>query len=312
MNLTRKNVLIAGGSGLIGRALTSYLSLNGYNVSILSRKKDSKRNAFYWDPESSLIDMKSITDQDFIINLAGASIADKYWTKKQKKILIESRVKSTRLLAESIKNSATRPLKIIQASAVGYYGHRPKVLLTENSEAGKGFLCDLCRDWEKSARLFSEAGIPLSIVRIGIVLSNEGGYLPKMKKILQYGVNPVFGNGRQIVPWVHINDLIKIFGFILTSDKNSGVYNAVSPNPVTTLDLQRSIVHPRKALTLKTSSWLTKKLLGDFSEVFLNDQSAIPERLLREGFSFQFDSISKLMKSFSHKIEKPGRSLNPV
>lgn len=297
--MKEKNVLIAGGSGLIGSALVSFLTQKGFEVSILSRSLKSKTvKTYLWDTDKKEMDLNALKGQDYIVNLAGAGIADKFWTKKRKDEILKSRLNASQLIAEGLNLSGHRPKLIVQASAIGYYGNRPNEILTEQSDAGTGFLSSVCAQWEKGTSNFSDLGIPNATLRIGVVLSNKGGYLKKMEKILRSRINICFGNGQQWVSWIHITDLLNMFLFLMESGK-TGIYNAVSPHLVRSLELQKQIAHQRgwNVLSLKMPEKLVKVLLGDFSEVFLSNQHVIPQKLQNESFEFAYPSLVPALKS---------------
>jgi uncharacterized protein (TIGR01777 family) len=292
-----QKVIIAGGSGLIGKALSKHLSEKGYEVSILSRnpKKILSYNAFYWNPEKMEMDEKAIQDQDIVINLAGESIAAKYWTRKRKKQLIDSRVKPIELLQNALAKTENKPEKIISASAIGYYGNRPGEKLDEYAPPGKGFMSEICKRWEKAADNLAE---PVIKLRIGIVLTAKGGYLPQMQKILKKGFNVILGSGKQRVSWIHMKDLIAAIEFLLLNEETEGVYNLTTPNSVDTYEMQVQIAKTigKTPIKFRIPSKPIKVLMGDFSELFLNDQNIYPERLLKTGFSFKYANLNDALQ----------------
>jgi uncharacterized protein (TIGR01777 family) len=287
-----KNILIAGGTGLIGKALSKTLTYNGYNVSLLSRNPDkiNDYSVFAWNPTNGFIDHNALKDQDVIINLAGISIASKYWSKKRKQEIQSSRINALRLLKKALLETKRQPEKIISASAVGYYGDRPDIKLDETAGAGEGFLAETCVRWEEAADRLSENTIK---IRIGVVLSNKGGYLTNLMYILGKGVNVIPGRGTQHIPWIHINDLVQGIKHITEHNAPQKVYNLCSPYPVDISTMQSAILrHLKKnSLKIKIPALLLKYSLGSFSELFLNNQNVVPANLLKEGFGFKYNNL---------------------
>ena len=285
--LTKKKILITGGSGLIGSALTSYLEHLGHDISILSRQPQliNKHRSFFWDPSNQNIDKNALVDQDIIINLAGTSIAEKFWTKKRKTEIIDSRVEPLQLLKKTLADNQLSPEKILSVSAIGYYGDRPNIELSEKSAPGDGFLANVCQLWESEATTIYKGVI---ILRLGIVLSEDGGYLMKMRRLMKRRLNVIFGNGKQLISWIHMDDVINAITHIIQQDKNKPIYNLTAPHPLAASELQAQIAKriDLKPLTIKIPGWLIKKLIGDFSELFLQDQNVIPENLHKDGFVF--------------------------
>lgn len=301
-NTGKHKVLIAGGSGFIGSALADFLTTNGYTVSILSRKKRSdKYKTYLWNPYNNIIDTNAIKENHYVINLAGAGIADKLWTKKRKQELLSSRVLSTRLLVNSIISHNPALKKFISASAIGYYGHRPGEVLTEESSPGTGFLSFLCDKWEKETVPLLNNKIPRNILRIGIVLDSSNGFLKKLLPSFKAGLNVVLGKGKQNAAWIHIGDLLNVFLFLLKSDNVAGEYNGVSPESASIYELQKTAAqkHGYKTVDIRINSWFIKKVTGNFSEVFLNDQLIVPKRLMQEKFVFKYDELGKALRNLS-------------
>ncbi len=295
-----KNVLIAGGSGLIGSALSNHLSENGYNVSILSRRTSlNKYKTYYWNPNQNEIDQNAITENQYIINLAGAGIADKLWSRKRKQELINSRVLSTRLLVNAVIKHNPTIKKFVSTSAIGFYGHRPGEILDESSNAGNGFLAELCQLWENETIPLIQNNVPTTILRIGIVLTKTKGFIRKLNPQFKMGLNVIFGSGSQKASWIHIEDLTNIFQFCIENKNNINLLNAVAPEAISIYKLQKTIARNfgHKTIDIRINNKLTKRFLGDFSEVFINDQAVKPERLLKEGFHFHFNTIEKALST---------------
>lgn len=294
---TKKNLLICGGSGLIGRALSSYLQNQGFAVSILSRNRNNSGpfRSFYWNPDEDYLDPEALKDQHYLINLSGESIAGGWLGNSRKKKILQSRRRPLMLLSKELEKLDQKPLKLISASAVGFYGHQPNVLLTETAPAGTGYLAEVCAEWESCLEDFK---IPVAALRIGVVLSQDGGYYPKMKKILKSRINLVFGTGEQFVSWIHIDDLVRAIHFILLHPQSSAVYNLCSPEPIKVSSLQTLIAQQAgyKVLRINIPSGIVKFLLQSLSEIFLHDQQAIPHNLLAQGFQFELPKIEKILQ----------------
>lgn len=294
---TKSHVVIAGGSGLVGRSLVKEFNPDVYDITILSRHpKRARGHVQYtiWDPNTFYIDPK-LKDADIVINLTGEGIADKRWTKSRKKLLLDSRLNSVETLRQWISSSVQKPSLFIGASAIGYYGHRGEERLTEQSNPGSEFLAEQCVEWEKAYQtLISHVG-RLLILRIGIVLSLEGGALPKILMTKPFGFLSWFGNGSQYFPWIHMKDLCHIMTQAITETSYEGVLNAVAPQEITNkkaiLDLKKNL--SGIFLALPVPSFVLKLMLGEMSRVVLNSNRVMPERLTSLGFYFHFNDFSK-------------------
>lgn len=238
-------VLITGGSGLVGRKLTEILLENKIEVVWLSRHKSSNAPVptFVWDYDSGVLDAKAMVGVTHIVHLAGAGVFDKKWTEDYKKEIMDSRVKSAKLLL----NKSTPDLKgYISASAIGWYGaDHGDMILTETDSNGSDFLAEVTKHWEAQADQFLKENCRVVKIRIGIVMARDGGALPMMTKPVKFGVGAPIGSGKQYVSWIHVEDLATIFYQALTDESWSGVYNACAPNPVTNEYLTKVITkHP--------------------------------------------------------------------
>jgi uncharacterized protein len=300
LNNRKNKVIIAGGSGYIGRRLAKYLSDEGYLVSILGRNKSPETLYpwFYWNPTEGYIDPEALKNKNIIINLSGAGLADKIWTKKRKKELFASRLLSTRLIFETVKNQKLRPDTLISASAIGFYGSRPSETLTESSMPGTSYLSGLCKAWENEAINNSVEGAKLIILRIGVTIDMDSGLIKNLKKAIRGGLNIVPGNGNQLISWIHTSDLCRSIEFLIENKDSRGIFNCVSPGAVSMKALQGILVKnlDKKCLTLNLPSRLLKLLLGSFSELFLSDQHVIPEKLVKSGFEFMYPTIDSALR----------------
>lgn len=289
-----KNILITGGTGLVGTRLSELLEQKGYSVSLLSRKAgEGKRKKYVWDLTTGHIDEAAIKQADYIIHLAGAGVFDKRWTPEYKKEIMASRVTSTQLLATKLASVPNNVKAIVTASAIGIYGFDTgDVLLTEDSPFGEGYLAEVCKNWEASIDAIKN--IRTVKMRIGIVLSEKGGALEQMAKPVDYFVGSPLGTGNQFVSWIHIDDMCALLIFALENEKLKGAYNAVAPNPVTNKTLTQKI-----AEVLKRPLWLPNipsfmmKLIvgGEASSIVLGGNKVSSKKITEAGFSFQFPTL---------------------
>tara|TARA_B110000858_G_scaffold100251_1_gene115156 strand:+ start:1010 stop:1915 length:906 start_codon:yes stop_codon:yes gene_type:complete len=293
------NILITGATGLIGRKLTNDLLLNGYAVNYLTTRKsqiksNSKINGYYWNPEKNIIDLECFKNVDTIINLAGSNIA-KRWSDSNKLDILNSRIKSLNLLKHSISNNKINIKKIISASAIGIYPSSVDNVYKENeSLISDSFLGKVVCQWESAVNSFKDLEIDVAIVRIGLVLSRDGGILSKSILPIQYGFGSFFGNGNQWQSWIHFQDISNIFYHILKYDL-SGVFNGVSPNPVTNKTFTKKIAKflNRPLLLPNLKKWMMRLLLGEMHTIIFESQNVSCEKLTKSKFKFKFDNFDQ-------------------
>lgn len=293
------NILITGATGLIGRKLTNDLLLNGYAVNYLTTRKsqiksNSKINGYYWNPEKNIIDLECFKNVDTIINLAGSNIA-KRWSDSNKLDILNSRIKSLNLLKHSISNNKINIKKIISASAIGIYPSSVDNVYKENeSLISDSFLGMVVCQWESAVNSFKDLEIDVAIVRIGLVLSRDGGILSKSILPIQYGFGSFFGNGNQWQSWIHFQDISNIFYHILKYDL-SGVFNGVSPNPVTNKTFTKKIAKflNRPLLLPNLKKWMMRLLLGEMHTIIFESQNVSCEKLTKSKFKFKFDNFDQ-------------------
>ncbi len=293
------NILITGGKGLIGTALTTLLTSRGHQVRHLSRTPTSggQVQEYKWDISNNYIDKQALEGLDAIVHLAGESVAAGRWTAKQKEKIINSRRDSARLLFNAISERGTKPTHFISASGVGYYGVDTGTRwMTEADKQGDGFLAEVVHHWEASADEFAQLDIQVTKLRIGMVLSADGGALDKIVQPIKYGVGAPLGSGQQQISWIHIEDLARLVSHVMEG-KHTGVYNAVSSDPVSNAVLTQSI-----ARTLHKPLWLPnvpafvlKMLLGEMSAIVLGGNRVANEKIKATGFRFEFESIDQAM-----------------
>lgn len=295
-----EKVLITGGSGLVGSRITELLLKKGYEVAHLGRtpKQKGKLVTYKWDYKENYIDLKAFEGVDYMMNLAGANVGDGRWTTSRKKEIYDSRVLSTQLLFDTIKDNNISIKKFISASAVGFYQDSEK-LMTEDMPAGEGFLAKVCNDWEEKAQLFEGINIPVVIVRIGIVLSSKGGFADEMAKPIKLGFGAALGNGKQMISWIHNDDLAAIFLKAIEDKKFRGIYNGVSPEPASNAAITKEM-----SKILKKPLWLPnvpafalKILFGEFSYELLVKHNISARKLVDEGFKFKYVELNNALTS---------------
>jgi uncharacterized protein (TIGR01777 family) len=291
--MTEKQILIAGGTGLIGARLIPLLEEKGWKVRVLTRKPKGP-NQYFWDPMAGKIDPAALQDVQAVINLAGAGIADKRWTSERKRELVESRVKAADVLFQHLTDLPERPSVYLSASAIGYYGNSGEAWMTEESApVEESFMVDCCRQWEAAADQFTKAGIRTVKFRIGVVLAREGGALAEIVKPIYFGLGTYFGNGRAWWPWIHREDVCRAFLWALDETKAHGVYNLVAPNPERGKPLVAATANAmgRKAILAPAPAPVLKLMLGEMSAVILNSNRVSADKLIKSGFVFQYPQL---------------------
>lgn len=294
-------VLIAGATGLIGKALVEECLYKEIAVHYLTTSKNKIENksgytGFYWNPERGEIDKKAFEEVSAIINLAGASVS-KRWTSSYKKEIISSRKDTSLLILDTLKNINHSVTHYISASGISIYPSSPNHLYDENApEKATSFLGNVVEIWENAADQFSELNINVAKVRTGIVLSKNGGALQQMVKPIKMGLGAYLGNGEQWQSWIHINDIVEIYLFLLKNGC-SGIYNAVSPSPVSNKKITQLIAqYFGKTIWLpKVPEFVLKLLLGEMATIALESQLVSSNKLLNEGFQFQFVNLENAL-----------------
>jgi uncharacterized protein len=294
-------ILITGGTGLIGQALGKMLIDKGHEVIILSRRNGPGAIGFRmasWDPVRQFIDPESIRQADHIIHLAGAGVADRRWTANRKKEIVASRTVSGDLLVKALGEIPNKVQAVISISAIGWYGSDPSIPnphpFVENDPADAGFLGETCRLWEAAIAPVTSMGKRLVIFRAGIVLSKQGGALSAFKKPVMAGVAAVLGSGRQMISWVHIDDLCRLFVEAIDNQEWRGVYNAVAPQPVDNRTFTRELAARCKGrlfVPVYVPSFFLKVILGEMSVEVLKSATVSSEKISHAGFQFIYPSI---------------------
>lgn len=295
--------LLAGGSGLIGTRLAELLREQGHTVRLLSRSPHGE-GQFAWDPAAGTLDEAALQDVDYVINLAGAGIADRRWTTARKRELIDSRVQSTRVLAEALQRSGHRPKAWISASAIGYYGNSGEQIMREtDAPVERSFMVSCCEQWEQVADEVAAMGIRTVKLRIGVVLAKEGGALAEFVKPLRFGLGAYFGNGKAWYSWIHRDDLCRAFIWALDHPEVSGVFNAVAPHPARIKALVYATARAMRqpAVILPAPAFAMRLLFGEMSAVILNSNHISAEKILQAGFEFQYRTLDGALQAIFQK-----------
>jgi uncharacterized protein len=297
-------ILITGATGLIGRSLTAFLLSQAHQVIALTR--DSRRankvpgaQVICWP---ALDDIHDLNDVDAVINLAGEPIANKRWTRQQKEVLCQSRWQITERLSALIKASSEPPAVFISGSAIGFYGDQGQALVTEEEIPHNEFTHQLCERWENLARTAESRHTRVCLLRTGIVLAPHGGALAKMIPLLRLGLGGPISDGRQYLPWIHIDDMIHGINYLLTTDGLNGPFNMVSPYPVHNEQFIATLakVLGRPAV-IRTPAAVMRLLLGESAALVLGGQRAIPKRLEEAGFGFRYFELEEALRNVLNK-----------
>lgn len=301
-------VLITGGTGMIGKELTKHLSGRGYQVIILTREipahtsHGNKVSYALWDVNKQTIDLEAVQKADFIIQLAGAGVVDKKWTESYKAEIRDSRTKSSALLIDTLRKNANKVQAVVSASAIGWYGEDPsrgREGFIESDEYAPDFLGETCKMWEESIDPITQIGKRLVKLRLGIVLSNTGGALTEFKRPLNFGIAGILGSGKQVVSWIHIDDLCKMFIAGIENLNLSGVYNAVAPKPVTNKVLTLQLAQAMRGkffIPLHVPSFVLQLMLGTRSIEVLKSTTVNNDKIRKTGFTFDYPTIADAMK----------------
>jgi len=296
-----KKVLITGGTGLIGKRLTQLLLEEGYEVAYLSRKKTSipSVQVFEWNVDKGHIEEGALENTDYLIHLAGAGVADERWTEERKKLIISSRTETAGLLRKKLMEKNVRPAAFISSSGSSYYGEDTgDVRNTESAPPNEDFLSQVTVVWEKAADDIAALGIRTVKLRTGIVLSNEGGAIPRMAAPAKFGFGAPLGSGKQWVSWIHVDDLCRMYMEAMENNSWQGAYNAVASQPVTNEELTKQI-----CIALDKPQWLPnvpafalKMAFGEMASVVLGSSYLVNERIAKEtNFQYHFNELDKAL-----------------
>ncbi len=297
-------VLITGGTGLIGTRLAEMLIDSGYEVALLSREPaKSHFRSFRWDVEAGTIDEAAVPYADYIVSLAGASVADSKWTDERKREIMTSRLGGLALLTRELAKPGHHVQAVISASAVGIYGDAGDKLLTEETPPAlttNDFLVDVSNQWELAAAPIAALGIRTVIPRIGVVLSTQGGALPQIAKPMKLGAGAALGSGKQYMSWIHIDDLCRLFIAMLDDAQWQGTYNAVAPYPATNqafTEVLADVLH-RPLILPKVPAFGLKLAMGEMSEIVLGSQRVSADKVLSQGFTYEYPELPAALASF--------------
>lgn len=288
-------IVIAGGTGFVGRALCDQFIQEGHEVIVLTRNKNQQTNSNITSVEwlhNKNIDISRLNGTDVVINLAGESINAR-WTKKKKEQILHSRLSATKHIDQLMKKLPNKPAVYIQASAVGFYGKSKTKTFTEQiEEPGKDFLATVVSEWEKAGESIEKEGIRTVYMRFGLIFSKHGGALPRIVFPYQLFLGGKLGKGNQPVSWIHIRDVLGMIAFAIENENINGPLNVTAPYPVTMNELGETIAH-----VLRRPHWLSipatalKMILGEMSALLLDGQRVLPEKAMQHGFRFQFETV---------------------
>lgn len=296
---TKTSVLITGASGLIGTALTRMLLDAGYRVKHLGRRKRQVPDvkSYVWDIEKATVDAEAFEDVEFIVHLAGANVGEGQWTEERKKEILISRVASTLLLHQALEANDQHVKKIIGASAIGYYGLKPKKQpFTEEDLPGKDFMAQVCVAWE-NALMKGNDNIQKLIYRIGVVFSAAGGAYPKLAQPVKLFAASPIGSGKQFISWIHIEDVCRAIIYGIEQDHMFGVFNLVAPNPITNVALMQSMAkaYHKPYIPFGPPSFMLKLFLGEKADLVLGGVAVSSNKLVQHGFEFRYSELKEAL-----------------
>lgn len=294
------NSLLTGATGFIGRHLVDHLLASGHSVNYLARQRspqfDTRAAFHHWDRQEEPR-LESVPRLDAVFHLAGEPVSQR-WTADVKKRIMESRVDGTRKLVSAIGKLKHKPSVLVSTSAVGFYGDRGDQVLTEASDAGAGFLADVCKGWEREATRAGEFGLRVALLRVATVLGKDGGALKPMLLPFKLGIGGRFGNGKQWMPWVHLDDLVALYVFASENASAEGPLNASAPELVTNEQFTRTLgkVLGRPTL-IPAPRFALRAALGELADFVLSSERVVPERTERAGFTFRFGKLEPALRA---------------
>ena len=298
-------ILISGSHGLLGSVLIPFLKNAGHQVQPLIRKRGQ---GVAWNPDAGYIERFALEGFDAVIHLAAENIGSGIWTKKKKEKIQSSRIKGTKLLAETISSLSKPPNVLISASAIGYYGDRGTEQLAESSSAGNSFLARVCQEWESATLPATNAGIRVVHLRSGLILSLKGGILPRFILATKMVMGACLGSGKQYQPWIAIDDVLKAIEYILIHPELTGPVNLVAPQFVTNYEFTHILGHVlKRPILFSIPAFILKTILGDMArELLLSSALVQPKKLYTSGFRFQYPQVEAALESILAKKEFSG------
>jgi hypothetical protein len=292
-------ILVTGSSGLIGTALVRALRDDGHEVRRLVRHSPKAADESQWDPSHHQLDDHALAGVEAVVHLAGVGVADKRWSDKHKRAILDSRVAGTTTIAAAVARRAEQVKVLVSASAVGWYGERGDAILDESDPSGEGFLADVVRQWEASTSVAAESGVRTVMLRSGIVLSPDGGILGKTLPVFKLGLGGRLGDGSQWMPWIALPDEVSAIRFLLTHSEVSGPVNLSAPEPARNADYTAALgrVLHRPTVAAVPGFALRAALAGFADEGALVSQRAVPRKLLDAGFEFCYPELEGALRS---------------
>ncbi len=295
---TQPTVVITGASGLIGEKLTKAFEADGKRVLRAVRRDARGDQEISWDPANGTIDRERLEGVDAVVHLAGAGIADRRWSESYKKTILDSRVDGTTLIAETLASLENKPSVFACASAIGFYGDRGTAVLDESAPAGDGYLPEVCLQWERACEAARDAGIRTVNMRIGVVLSTEGGALAKMLTPFKLGGGGILGSGKQYFSWIELEDIVRAMQFVVDNQSLSGAVNLVAPNPVTNHDFTKTLGRVLSRPTiLPMPTFAARLVFGEMADaLLLASTRVVPDALTNAGFQFDHAELEPALR----------------
>jgi len=295
---------MTGGTGFVGRELVPALLADGHSVTVLSRRQKpltgdlANVRLVHWPGPPADIPDEALDNTDALLNFAGESIGGGRWTKARKDLLFKSRIETTRWLVASVERCVRKPSVMISASAVGYYGPRGDEEITEGDQPGEDFLGTLCMHWEDEAKAVIKHEMRLAILRTGVVLGKGGGALPRLMHPFKLFAGGPLGSGKQVLSWIHIDDLVGLIRFVLRNEHIAGPLNATAPDPRTNREFAKALGKAmHRPSFIPTPAFAIRLALGEMSDIALTGQRVIPKRALEFGYQFQYPDLESALKN---------------